>query len=185
VLAAFLFDISVVLFRTGSMSPTIPAGSAALVREVPVDEVEVGDVVTVERDAALPITHRIVRIETRDGARELVLRGDANDADDPIPYRVSTVRVVLGSVPGIAPVIPAMGSPVVLGPLTLAATGLVFWAFWPRRIIKRSRPTGRAQAPCRRAQAPCRRAQAPCRRAQAPCRRHADLRLARSASDEH
>ena len=34
--------------KTGSMSPTIPQGSAALVREIGVNQVHVGDVVRVE-----------------------------------------------------------------------------------------------------------------------------------------
>ena len=60
------------------------------------------------------------------------MRGDANAGDDPYPYPVQTVRVVLFSVPGIATVIVAMGNPYVLGGLTIAATTLVVWAFWPR-----------------------------------------------------
>src|SRR5689334_10827494 len=80
VVAAVLFDVGIVLFRTGSMSPTIPVGSAALVREVPVRELHVGDVVTVDRPGRLPVTHRIVAIDDAGagGARRLTLRGDAN-----------------------------------------------------------------------------------------------------------
>ncbi|MDR6905954.1 signal peptidase [Agromyces sp. 3263] len=135
VVAALLFDVGIVLFRTGSMSPTIPAGSAALVREVPVGELHVGDVVTVDRPGRLPVTHRIVAIDDggAGGARRLTLRGDANPVDDPQPYEVPTARIVLASVPGVAPVIGSMGHPAVIGGLTVGATALVVWAFWPRR----------------------------------------------------
>lgn len=134
VLAAWWFGISIILFRTGSMSPTIPAGSAALVREVPAGSVAVGDVVTVARENALPITHRVRSVRPLgDGSTELVLRGDANASDDPAPYRVTTVRTVLLSVPGVAAVIVWFGNPLVLAGVTLAASALVLWAFWPRR----------------------------------------------------
>lgn len=49
VIAAYFFGINIMMFKTGSMSPDIPAGSVALVREIPAAEAEVGDVVTVER----------------------------------------------------------------------------------------------------------------------------------------
>ncbi|RXZ72273.1 signal peptidase I [Agromyces albus] len=133
VLAAVWFGASVILFSTGSMTPTIPAGSAALVREVPASEVEVGDIVTVDRPNALPITHRVVAVEGAGAVRELTLRGDANPTDDPLPYSVSHVREVIFSVPGIAPAIDAAGNPVVLATVTVLMAGLVTWAFWPRR----------------------------------------------------
>ncbi len=140
VVAAVAFGVSIMLFSTGSMSPAIPAGAAALVREVPAASVEVGDVVTVDRPGRLPITHRVVAIAgvgtgaaAEAGAeRELTLRGDANPVDDPAPYRVSTVRLVLFAVPGVASTIAAFGNPLVLGTLTLLASALVVWAFWPR-----------------------------------------------------
>ena len=61
-IAAYIWGYSIILFSTGSMSPTIPAGSAALVQRVPASEVHVGDIVTVDRQDALPITHRVTSI---------------------------------------------------------------------------------------------------------------------------
>ncbi|WP_372968435.1 signal peptidase I [Microbacterium sp.] len=134
VILAFTANITLIMFRTGSMSPTIPAGSVAVVQRVPAADIEVGDVVTVDREGALPVTHRVTSVAPGSGGAERVItmRGDANAADDPYPYTVRSVRVVLFSVPGIATVIVAMGHPYVLGGLTLAATALVVWAFWPR-----------------------------------------------------
>lgn len=131
---AWIFDITLIMFRTGSMAPTIPAGSVAVVREVPADEIEVGDVVTVERDGLLPVTHRVTGIEAgaSEAERIITMRGDANDADDPHPYTVTQVRTTLFAIPGLAPVIVWFGNPVVLGVITLAAGVLVGWAFWPR-----------------------------------------------------
>lgn len=134
VIVAFTANITLIMFRTGSMAPTIPAGSVAVVQSVPASEVQVGDVVTVDRAGDLPVTHRITSIAPGASADERVItmRGDANAADDPYPYTVQTVRIVLFSIPGIATVIVAMGDPYVLGGLTIGATVLVVWAFWPR-----------------------------------------------------
>ncbi|WP_424936302.1 MULTISPECIES: signal peptidase I [Bacteria] len=135
VVLAFTADITLMMFRTGSMSPGIPAGSVAIVQRIPAEEVAVGDVVTVDRAGELPVTHRVRSTEPgpQPGERVLVLRGDANDQDDPFPYTVSSVRIVRFAIPGAAPVIASLGNPVVLGGITVAASVLVGWAFWPRR----------------------------------------------------
>ncbi len=132
----------VILFRTGSMSPAIPAGSAALVREIPASEIRVGDVVTVERAGLLPITHRVVRVGTPDAgppeARTLTLRGDANATEDPSPYQVTSVRRVVVAVPGVARAVATLGDPRVLGPLAVAVSALVMALLWPRRGERRT-----------------------------------------------
>lgn len=134
VILAFFFNITLIMFKTGSMAPTIPAGSVALVREVPAAELKVGDVVTVDRPGQLPITHRITSIVPGPDAeaRTITMRGDANATEDPAPYTILHARIVLGSVPGLAHVIVWFGNPWVLGGLTIALSALVTWAFWPR-----------------------------------------------------
>lgn len=134
VIMAYTGGYSLIMFKTGSMSPTIPAGSVALVQKIPASDVVVGDVVTVDRPDALPITHRVIAVEaTGDAdARTIRMRGDANDVEDPDPYVVEEVRIVRGSLPGLAYVVVWFGSPWVLGGVTLGATALVIWAFWPR-----------------------------------------------------
>ncbi|MCC6497206.1 MAG: hypothetical protein IT193_13215 [Propionibacteriaceae bacterium] len=137
--AAHLFGFSIVLFSTGSMSPTIPAGSAALVRLLPASEFKVGDVTTVERQGALPITHRITSIKPFEGspaARVVTMRGDANDVEDPQPYLIHDARLVIASVPGVATTISGFRDPRLMGLLSLVAGGLVTWAFWPRQSRK-------------------------------------------------
>lgn len=134
--AAVLFDVRIVMFRTGSMSPTIPAGSAAVVHGIPAADVQVGDVVMVDREGQLPVTHRVVGVEAIPGvddARSIRMRGDANDVDDPMPYEVREVRRVVFALPGVAPVLVALGTPWVMGALTIAATALIVVVFWPRR----------------------------------------------------
>ncbi len=134
--AAHIWGFSFILFSTGSMTPTIPAGSAALVRLLPADEFKVGDVTTVERPGQLPITHRITSITPLDGspsARVVTMRGDANAADDPEPYVITDARLVVASMPGVAGWFTSFRDPRLMGLLTLVAGGLVTWAFWPRQ----------------------------------------------------
>ena len=143
--AAWGFGITLIMFKTGSMSPTIPTGSVAVVQQVPASAVAVGDVVTVDRPGQLPVTHRVTSIDGSGDARTITMRGDANAADDPAPYVVERVRKVLFSVPGIADVVVWFQNPFVLGALTLGASALVTWMFWPRRDA-RSAPRGRRRA---------------------------------------
>ncbi|WP_221586223.1 signal peptidase I [Microbacterium sp. G2-8] len=131
----------VMLFSSGSMEPTIATGSAALVAPVDAPDVEVGDVVTVDRAAGeLPVTHRVVEVAPAGSAdaRLLTLRGDANAVNDPAPYEVTEVGRVVFSVPGVAPVLAGLGDPKVLAPLGAVAAAFVIWGLWPRS--KKDRP---------------------------------------------
>lgn len=146
VAATFALHVSLIMFKTGSMSPTIPAGSLAVVHEIPASEIRVGDVVTVDRAGELPVTHRVTSVAGSGDTRTITLRGDANPTDDAAPYVVSAVRIVWLSIPGWANVVVWFSNPLVLGALTLGATALVTWAFWPRderhgrrRATRRSR----------------------------------------------
>ncbi len=139
--AAHVWGFSIILFSTGSMTPTIPAGSAALVRLLPATQFRVGDVTTVERKNLLPITHRITSIKPVAGqpdAREITMRGDANKLEDPNPYLISQARLVVASVPGVADLFQGMRNPLLMAGLTLLAGLLVSWAFWPRQARKAS-----------------------------------------------
>ncbi|WP_437582596.1 signal peptidase I [Paramicrobacterium sp. CJ85] len=139
-----VFHISLIMFKTGSMTPTIPQGSVAVVREIPASDIAVGDVVTVDREGKLPITHRVTSVEGSGDTRTITMKGDANPTEDASPYTVSHVRIVLASAPHLATVIVWFSNPLILGALTLAASALVTWAFWPREQ-HRSRPRRRAR----------------------------------------
>jgi signal peptidase len=151
VAASLVFGLSLVSLATGSMAPSMPTGTLALVREVPAGEIKVGQVVTLQRaDEALPITHRVIGVEA-DGAtagRIVRMQGDANPVPDIRPYNVVTGKLVLASVPGLAAVANAVVSPAGLAVSTLLAAALALWAFWPpadRRLAPhRARPVHRA-----------------------------------------
>ncbi|ERK73271.1 signal peptidase I [Leifsonia aquatica] len=85
---------------SGSMLPTIPVGAMTFSLDRPASQLEVGDVVMVERpdDQGL-VTHRIVELEKTGGRASLTLQGDNNDVTDPEPYLVKQAAVVVFTVP--------------------------------------------------------------------------------------
>lgn len=135
VILGFAFNVSIMMFKTGSMTPTITAGSIAFVHEIPAEEMEVGDIITADRgEKVLPVTHRVTSILGADsGQVTFEMKGDANEAKDPEPYTAETARKVMFSIPSVAPAIQSFRDPFVLGGITIAASLLVVWAFWPRR----------------------------------------------------
>lgn len=135
---------TLIVFRTGSMSPTMPQGSVAVSMPVSADEIDIGDVVTVQpANRQLPVTHRVVEVrevavaaheqEVTANARELVLKGDDNDTADIRPYVVTEARRAVFAVPALGSALMLLQSPIGMGVLTLVAGALTAWAFWPRR----------------------------------------------------
>jgi signal peptidase len=71
--------------ESGSMRPTLPVGSTAVLRPVEASRLHVGDIITFSRPGAANgdlVTHRIVRIDRRDGHTMFVTKGDANGVAD-------------------------------------------------------------------------------------------------------
>lgn len=98
-LAAVVLDVRPTVFRSGSMSPTIPAGALALVHRVDARDISRGDVVGVTVADGSRLTHRVVEVSVADDVATLHMRGDANAVTDPEPYRVTEADRVLGAVP--------------------------------------------------------------------------------------
>lgn len=124
----------VVVFKTGSMSPTMPTGSAAISLPVTADQIRVGDVITVTRPGeSLPVTHRVVDLGPMDGpSREITLKGDANAEPDSRPYHVTQALRVRWAVPGLGPALAIVKTPAVMAVLTIVVAALIVAAFWPR-----------------------------------------------------
>lgn len=132
---------SLIVFRTGSMSPAMPQGAMALTHPLKATDVHIGDVVTVQRPGStLPITHRVTQVSlpaAEDNTpvspelRELTLQGDANKTPDARPYVVSEVRKVNFAVPHAGSVLTVTQSPIGVGALIIGLGVLVTWAFWP------------------------------------------------------
>lgn len=88
-IVAPLAGIRPLIFLSGSMSPTIPAGSLALARTVEAEAIEVDDIVTVRSNDAY-LTHRVVEVTHAPGKATLLLRGDGNEAVDATLYEVTS-----------------------------------------------------------------------------------------------
>jgi len=134
-LVSWLLGLSLVVLVTGSMAPTMPTGSAALVHTVTAADLAVGDVVTVPRpNSATPVTHRIVQIDTVRGdsaSRSLILQGDANDVVDSAPYVVDEAPRVVAAAPHLGWVVLWAKTPTVMLALALLIAGAIAWALWP------------------------------------------------------
>jgi signal peptidase len=80
---------------TGSMSPTLPPGTLAVVRPVEPAEIATGSVITYQLESGRPevVTHRVVGVRTDlSGEVSWQTRGDANGAPDAEWVRVEQVR---------------------------------------------------------------------------------------------
>lgn len=102
-LLALLTGVRPVVVISGSMAPGIPVGSVVFTQEVSAKDIVVGDIVTVQRPRDLGlVTHRVVEATpVGDEGASLVLRGDANETDDPQPYEVATVGKYLFHIVGL------------------------------------------------------------------------------------
>jgi signal peptidase len=135
-IATLLFGVGLIVFRTGSMAPTMPTGALALERPIAASAIVKGDVITVpDPGQQLPVTHRVVSV-TQDPAvpagRIVVLKGDDNAHADITPYHVTKAKLVIASAPYLGTVLALSRSPLVLLVGTLLFAALVLWSLWPR-----------------------------------------------------
>ena len=102
--AGALFGVRPLIFRSGSMSPTITAGSLAIARPVDADRLRIGDIVSVPVDDTR-VAHRITDISRHPGGATLQLKGDANPVPDPQRYRVTRADKIIFAVPDLGSVV--------------------------------------------------------------------------------
>lgn len=111
-LAATFLGVHLLVFRSGSMAPTVDTGGVALARTVPASELAVGDIVSVVGDDGVRVTHRVVALEPSGDAVALTLRGDANRVDDAAPYVVTSAERVFLHVARLGYAVSWLASPV-------------------------------------------------------------------------
>lgn len=129
-LAAAIFGITPLVFRSGSMSPAIDTGALAFAKGTPATELEVGDVVSVTNASGDRVTHRIESIEVVTGnSATLVLKGDANTDADSEPYVVSEADRILFSVNRLGYVATWLSGPVAVfaGGVLVGVLLMVAW----------------------------------------------------------
>ena len=144
-------DRDLFIVRGGSMSPSIPLGSAVIVRHVTADSVALGDVITFHGADDSVITHRVTALPSA-GMDAFQTKGDASSAADPF---VVPGNAIIGRVESIVPV--AGSLLIMLGTTigviaTLALLGGLAVAVWfmdevlatVKRSAKRRAPVCRA-----------------------------------------
>lgn len=99
--AAHVSGYQPLVVRSGSMEPTIATGSMVLVRSVPIEEIGVGDVVSVVRADGTRVMHRVLTTDVSGGAATLTLQGDANEDPDPAPVVAREADALVWTVPGV------------------------------------------------------------------------------------
>ncbi len=132
-------------FRTfvvvsGSMEPTIATGSVAIAAPIPTQNLQVGDVIAFSpsSEATLPIIHRIVKIDERDGVRYVTTRGDANTSDDAPLALPSKGLLVIATIPLVGYAVYYAAQP--FGTLVLVWAPLILLAvLWLKDRVVKSR----------------------------------------------
>lgn len=146
-LAGIVCDAKVLVFRSGSMSPTIHTGALAVARYTPAGDLRVGDVVSVTDAGGTRITHRVTAVEHRGTRAVLTLKGDANTTPDPTAYDVRGADRVVASVDHLGYAASAAGSPV--GLALLGAYGAFLASVLLRKRSPETEPP-RGPGPARR-----------------------------------
>lgn len=154
---------TLITFRTGSMAPTMPQGAVAATLPAQASELEVGDVITVQRAGeSVPVTHRIIEIGplqerpenaadiraaapdtgppdlTSPHARQILMQGDDNSTPDHLPYALTDARKIIFAVPYLGAALMLVQSPLGMGVVILGVGALVTWAFWPQPAAPRT-----------------------------------------------
>jgi len=138
--ACVFLDIRPMVVTTGSMSPTIPAGSLAFAQEVAAGDAEVGDIVAVRRADGTRVMHRVVSAEPSGHQVALNLQGDANSTPDNEIYVVDRVLAVRFDVPWLGYPVNWLSTPWGLLGLGAVGCGLLVFAF---RRTSAPTPVGR------------------------------------------
>ncbi len=140
--ASMVLGLRPAVVVSGSMEPELPIGSLILSRTVDASGIEPGAVVTVPRgDGHGLVTHRVVSVDPLDGGlASLVLRGDANDTDDPVPYLVREAGLHVVTLPWLGCLALALRTPAGLGAV-LAVLAFVLLLAWVRIPLRDRSPS--------------------------------------------
>lgn len=94
-------DINILGYRqyivaTGSMEPQYGVGDLIIIKEVPKEEIQVGDVINyISGNGIDTITHRVIEIIDKDGETYYKTKGDNNNSEDPELINFNQVQGVL------------------------------------------------------------------------------------------
>lgn len=140
---------------SGSMEPGIMTGDLLLDRWIPTDQVEVGDILSLNSEATgKPVTHRVISITPLEGERaenlgidlgqgprwEVRMQGDANaEPDIEAYYPGDSVLTPFVDIPAVGTIVSKLMEPAVAIPILLALLalfGLSLLDEQPRRVVQ-------------------------------------------------
>lgn len=137
--AALLLGITPLIVRSGSMEPTIPTGALAIAKDLPANDIKPGDVISVDNQQGIRITHRVVSVDSVSGdAAAVTLKGDANGVPDAQPYVITSAKRVAFHVDGLGYAIAWLNTPAAMAVGALIVAALVWITIFP---------TGRRRSP--------------------------------------
>lgn len=118
-----------VVVQSGSMEPTYPTRSVAVVRPVAVADVAVGDVLAVETPAGTRVLHRVTERTITPNGVLVTLKGDANETADSTPVLITEAYRAGAKIPHVGALATVLRSPLagfaiavaLLGPVALRA----------------------------------------------------------------
>lgn len=100
---------------SGSMSPTFNVYDMIVDKTVNPNDLRIGDVITMSEGNAL-VTHRIVKIEEKDGKKYFITRGDANNVEDQSLVTIEQVQAkYLFRIPYIGLILSKIRGPIGIG----------------------------------------------------------------------
>ena len=143
-IVAVTVGVHLLVFRSGSMSPTIDTGDLALTRTVDATELRVDDVVSVIDSSGNRVTHRVVNLAEQGSERQLTMRGDANQQPDAEVYTVREAQRVVFVVPKAGYVVDWSTGPV--GLVLLGGYGAFLLSVLLRRKDRGRRPASTVAA---------------------------------------
>jgi signal peptidase len=125
---AWLFGWKFQPVLTGSMAPTMPPGSLAVVQPADPSRIAVGTMIVFEDplERGRQVAHRVIQVVPGSPLRYST-KGDANVRPDPMPVPITSVSGVVGwTIPGLGTIISTMaGVPAILLLVVLPLTVLV------------------------------------------------------------
>ncbi|WP_164775263.1 signal peptidase I [Nocardioides pantholopis] len=144
--ATTLGVIKPLIVVSGSMEPEIMTGDLVVATPVPIEEVEVGDVLSLHNDVSdRLVTHRVIEVAQHDdGSWHVRMQGDANDSPDAGEYVVTddTVLAPRWQFAGVGKALTRLTDPSVAVPLLIGVAAILALSLMRRPD---SVPAGRQQ----------------------------------------
>lgn len=133
---------------SGSMEPALPVGAVVVAREMPPDQIAVGDVITyTDRDPDSPatrvVTHRVIDIVQEPEGLAFGTKGDANNGADPgTTAAADIIGVQWYSVPWVGTIRESLTTPVGLS----YAAGILLLILAAHLLLPHTQPVRTAAA---------------------------------------